>query len=152
MKSKLLLILPSTSQCAAAPCGSVSSKLPRPKGVWQGPLRRHQVEGCELGGMVQCLALPGLSQVTLGEISLARWESLYHLTVKVPSGSNYDFWYKSRALAERRKSPHWRNVHLLYHSGPRYHQSLLRSEQCPPLSLSSTFFSMLIPKRYLVTC
>lgn len=56
-------------------------------------------------GTGQRLALPSPSQVTLGKISLARWESLHHLTVKVPRGSNYDFWHKSRALVERRKSP-----------------------------------------------
>lgn len=36
------------------------------------------------GSSVPCPALPSLSQVTLGEISLARWEFLYHLTGKVP--------------------------------------------------------------------
>lgn len=94
MKSKLFLILPSNSQCAAVLWGSISSKPPRPKGEWQGPLRRKEVERCDLGSRKKSYCLD--------EIAHAIWQSRSPMVPTMISDTKLrPLWREEKAPLER---------------------------------------------------
>lgn len=144
MKSKLFLILLSTSQCAAVLCGSVSSKPPRLKRESQGPLRKHQVEGCELCAQFHaqlCLVSHRWlweKSHWLDESSYTIWQSRSTVVPIMISDTNLGLlWIEEKAPLKGCLSPL-----------PLWSQTPSKPAQIRAMSVSVSFFHLLYAHLY----